>query len=436
VRARPWLLAACSLAASACEFDPAGLGGGGGAPDADPFAPDADPLAPDAGPVVPDASTAPPPDAGPCTTWSAVNVGDPCAATLPTPGSLTLASGEYTLDTETGQVTGPGGTQAPPGGAFPQADGPEALLVSLEALDLPASATLVVTGPRPLILVVHGDVTIAGTLDAAARSDTAIVGDNSRPGPGGNSSACGDGTGVAGGSSTNLLGSGGGGGGGGAYGGTGGNGGNGSGNDNGNGGRDGNTGGTGAITPLRGGCAGGPGGDDGVVGIDNGGDAGHGGGAVEITALGSITVTGRVLAGGSGGVRGDANTTGGGGGGGSGGALLLDGDQVTVQASAEMCANGGGGGEGGGGISLDIPADGENATCDENLRAQGGGNNSDGGDGGDGGAQSATSGTNANNGSNDGGGGGGGGGVGRIRIRGRTGRTIDGASTVSPTATM
>ena len=57
-------------------------------------------------------------------------------------------------------------------------DGTAAVLVAFKSLEIAAGTTLNVTGDKPLILAVAGDVTISGTIDASAKGQTA--------GPGGN----------------------------------------------------------------------------------------------------------------------------------------------------------------------------------------------------------------------------------------------------------
>jgi hypothetical protein len=398
-----------------CSFDRSGIGGD----DAPIDAPANDGIVP------PDGLDQDGPVA--CVTWPALNV-DPCDPALPEPDTLNLAGGQFTYDTDTG-VLADGDTEATPASALlAQTGGPEVRVLNTVGFNMDAAGSLTVTGSRPLIIVVHGNASIAGTIDVSARVRS--IQNTSSPGPGGNDpDACATGTLAPGDPSTNVN-AGGGGGGGGGYG------------EDGGDGSDGNAGGHGAkgpkgakngnpeIEPLRGGCAGARGGDDADAAIDASGRAGDGGGAIEITARGTVMLSGVIRAGGSGGAAAQLAKAGGGGGG-SGGAILLDGESAIVTGAAMLCGNGGGGGEGG--QTLQASEDGELATCSETVEAQGG-ELSDGGNGGDGGALSDLTGDNAAGATAGGGGGGGGGGVGRIRVRGRTTRDVDTGAIVSPAA--
>jgi len=381
----------------------------------------------DASPPAPDA----PPDAAPCVPWDALNLSPtvtPCDKALGVRVDLALPAGAYTLDTDSGQLSGDM-TAKLPGALIPQPSSSLILrIVNLGQFMIASGATVSVTGTHPLVFVVHGDATIAGAIDVSARVDIAGT---STAGPGADDAVdCQMGFGAVGQGGTGTGGAGGAGGGG--FGDTGSDGGDGGGAGHGMHGVHGNATGDPTIVPLRGGC---PGGQGGATSSSAGGRAGNGGGAVEVTALGTIDVTGTGMlkaAGSGGGTPGLLNA--GGGAGGSGGAILLDGNTVQVEASGALCANGGAGGEGGGGVSTN--GSGENGTCSATQAARGGTGNSTGGDGGDGGRLKATAGQpgGAGNGGAAGGGGAGGGGVGRIRVHGRPVVAIDGSAIVSPAA--
>lgn len=369
-------------------------------------------------------------DAFTCVPWAALNI-DPCDAALGTPAEVTLAAGTHVIDSDTGRVASNGGTPlALPGGLLAQTTGPMARMINLRSMNIETGAVVSVVGSLPTIFVVHGDVTIAGFVDASARLEGAAV---SVAGPGGNDVAqCTASTGEDGDDSTGL--GGGGGGGGGGYGGNGGDGADGHGAGHGTKGSKGVSAGMATLLPLRGGCAGGSGGDDTVPAADEGGRRGDGGGALEISALGSVTISGTLASNGTSGAAagGAAPARAGGGGGGSGGALLVDGERVEVRAGAALCANGGAGGEGG--QLAATSSSGAAPTCTIN-RALGGAQQADGGDGGDGGAGAAAgvNATGASAGASNAGGGGGGGGAGRIRVRARAeAPSIDAAAVVSP----
>jgi hypothetical protein len=215
--------------------------------------------------------------------------------------------------------------------ALAQSNGPDAVVLPLAALQVANGASLVVTGSRPVIFAVYGDVTVAGTVDASA-SDTT-------PGAGGDQN-CGTRQGGDGSGDTKRFSgaSGGGGGGLGTAGGAAG-----EGNTDGMhiaGGIAGVAGATATLVPLIGGCAGGMAGGCTTAG-------GAGGGAVQISVAGSLTVTGTVRANGAdGALPCGPMDEGGGTGGGSGGAILLE--ASTVQTSgATLQANGGDGGANG-----------------------------------------------------------------------------------------
>ncbi len=353
----------------------------------------------DADPDLPDGPS-------PCSLWSYAPANVPC--TNPT-GPWNVGS-TATFNTDTGALTvgtTPASSVVTQMGATQQAR-----VVVVDSLDIPTGITLTVRGTLPLILIVHGTATIAGTLDASANLEV--------PGPNGNATQCtASGTGIAG-----SGGSAAGGGGGGGFGGSGGSGGDGNNNTGGNPGTA-ITGAPATLSPLRGGCAGGKGGDD-TAG--SGGLGGAGGGALQLSARDAISVSGTVKAGGGGG-HGAQPSYSGGGGGGSGGALLLEAPNVNAVSTAKVCANSGAGGEGSGNNAGLVGGDG---VC-QSAAVGGTGGSTNGGDGGTGTNGSVTNGNNGGNGGSlpVGGGGGGGGGRGIIRVRG----TLSNAGLITPTVT-
>jgi hypothetical protein len=269
-----------------------------------------------------------------------------------------------------------------------------AALVPVTQLVITANSGLRITGTRPVIFAVFGEVSIAGRLSTAAEL--------ARPGAGGGlpnlcQGAQGEGSG----------GRGGGGGGGFASGGA-------SGGRGGDGRGGGSAGGvvrlTELLVPLRGGCSGGT-----SAPMDSGAGGG-GGGAVQISAASRLTVSGSVVAYGGGGGGGAGST--GGGGGGSGGAVLIEASQIALTNSALLDARGGGGG--GGGDNGNTPgSNGSDGSAMSPIGGAGGGGaggaGGDGADGNDaagGGRRGGSSGSGSG-----GGGGGGGGGLGRVRLR-------------------
>ncbi len=207
-----------------------------------------------------------------------------------------------------------------------QAGGPELAVVALQALDVRSNGKLTIKGLRPAALIVFGDATISGTIDASASGTT--------PGAGGNDASCGtsnggDVTSCAGGSDET------GGGGGGGFGTAGGRG--GDGDDC--GGRDGGIArGNPALVPLLAGCRGG------TAGLCSGSGSGAGGGAFQLAVGGTLTLTGSLHAnGGAGPGRCSGSNYFGGGGGGSGGAIRVE-ALVLSTSGASIQANGGKGG--------------------------------------------------------------------------------------------
>jgi hypothetical protein len=323
-------------------------------------------------------------------------------------GALIVPAGEtWVLDTSTGVITAPLGSQAD--AAVLVRPGQPTIIAAAEvAID----GTLNVTGGATLIFLVTGEVRIAGVLDVSA----GCAGDPTCPGPGGspggdtgvNTGPCGGGPG--GGAAPGVDE---GGGAGGGHGGLGGDGGDGSDPPVGDGGLAARTPcGTDALEPLTGGSGGGFGGM--IANVREGGRGGGGGGAVQLTSRTRVSIAGAIDAGGAGGQHGDqpggGSDEGGGGGGGAGGGVLLEAPAVDV--TGIVAANGGGGG---GGLAND-GQDGSRSTD----QALGGAASMLGTAGGAGGASRGpaapgvdrpTGGINA---------GGGGGGGGRIRINART----------------
>lgn len=418
-----------ALAAGACLFDPSGIDGlpgdGGardaGAPDGAPDGAPADapgplPDAPpaDAGP--PDA--VPPPDAPPpCDPWPWTPTNfDPCDPALPPVVSpLGLgAIGIYLYDTTTGELWSPGAAMptTPPSAVIAQSGGPAVRVWPVGDLTVGGAATLQVQGDAPLILAVYGSASIAGVIDASART---LPSGLSLPGPGGNDPGeCGGAFSGTDGQTSMAATAGAGGGGGGAYGGNGGDGGDGNGGGHGARGAKGTNGGAADLDPLRGGCGGGRGGDaegDPIM-TGAGGFAGAGGGGIQLAVRDNLALTGRIASGGA------------------GGAILIEANALLISLTASVCANGGSGGEGA--HPEGFPANGGAGTCSELMAASTLNLSPNGGNGGNGGYRSNLNGANASNGASGAGGGGGGGGVGRIRIRGVASETIDTGSTITP----
>lgn len=309
-------------------------------------------------------------------------------------------------------------------------DAPPMGVFVMGSLSVPSGATLAGGGNHSLVLLVDGDVDIAGTVHVAASSDFA-----GRTPPGGAAGAPGLISGTA------ADGEGPGGGGGGAGSPDGGGGGGGLGSTGGDGGP--MTPGVGgpvvgniSLVPLVAGSGGGAGGAP-------GGGGGRGGGAVQISARGSISVSGTINACGEGGDGGqiqmmmDMTTgeitiaTGGGGGGGSGGSVLLEAHSVSIDGI--VAANGGAGGQGS--FQDESQVDGADGDPEVVPAPSTGGNNA-------GGAGSGLDGV-AGDGLTNNEGGGGGGGAGRIRINTPLGiesfantspNTASGLTTVGPVA--
>ncbi|MCC7386572.1 MAG: hypothetical protein IT384_32335 [Deltaproteobacteria bacterium] len=354
-------------------------------------------------------------------TWpfTASNV-DPCDAATPRPaGPLTLTElGLYIYDTDQGTLRQPNNASlAPPSALRPQNGGPEVRVLVAGSLALGPLSVLRIIGTRPLVIVVHGDTTIAGPIAATA----------------GRTAGCPSTGNGAGGGDAIANNAGGGGGGGGAhgtgapFGGRGG----GSGSSRGAGGNGGAINGDPDVTPLRGGCDGGEGGDTlSSIGVESaGGRGGRGGGALQIIASGSITIEGSIAANGDGGNVGDPGGVdggGGGGAGGSGGALFFEASRLDVTGTGRLCANGGSGAQGSGSTSGAPGIAGSCSLTPATTPSLGTG----GGAGGRGGALDTAPGG-GSTGPDTRGGGGAGGSVGRIRLRAAR-RTIDSGAVVTP----
>lgn len=303
-----------------------------------------------------------------------------------------------TINTSTQMITSTCITAMPPSAVIMQTGGVEpALLIRVPSLTVASSQVLTITGTRPVIFAVTGNVQINGTIRANNAGTPAGCGN------GGNGGA--------------VSGEGGGGGGGfgsaGALGGV----------RSGSGaGAIGGINGMASLTPLRGGCRGGN-------GNGTGGTGGAGGGAIQIVSSGTITVTssGIVTAPGQGG-RGSTSTDGSGGGGGAGGGILLEAVTIALDSSSWVSANGGGGGGGEDG------GDGGNGNpgAETSLTGAGGGNGpNNAGNGGAGATRTAVATAGSPTAQNDGAGGGGAG-FGRIRLNGSTSCTIDPAANRTP----
>ncbi|HEX7478112.1 MAG TPA: C-type lectin domain-containing protein [Polyangiales bacterium] len=203
--------------------------------------------------------------------------------------------------------------------------GPNVMVVRLKGLTVSSNHVLKLTGDKPIVVLVSGNVLVdsGGKIDASATNTTA--------GPGGNlASQCSGATGGDGRAATSASDDSDGGGGG-AFGTAGGRGGRGNGRTSG-GGTAGAVSADTDLQPLRGGCAGGRGGNS------NNAAAGGGGGAFQLSASGTITIgtgtnTGYLIASGGAGKGQPMNNNcegDGGDGGGSGGGILL---QASVPAS-------------------------------------------------------------------------------------------------------
>jgi hypothetical protein len=282
-----------------------------------------------------------------CTTWHP-QFFDACR--IPSPNGdlhLTVANSPYKIDTTTGPdnsatVTDKNNTVIDVAGMlWPQTNGPDTALLSVNAFQVDAGVEVDVTGSKPLIIAAWSMTAIDGTIDAGSHTATP------RPGPGANPVACGDGHATVGQDAVATGGSGGGGGG--AFRGNGGHGSTGDSPPAAPGG----PGGTGLGSQpvvVRGGCSGAASGAAG-----SGAQApsksttvspgGNGGGGLYLAARMDLHVhaTGKISAGGGAGVGAPQGSACGGGGGGAGGMLAFD-ARGAVEVAGIVAANGGGGG--------------------------------------------------------------------------------------------
>jgi hypothetical protein len=263
----------------------------------------------------------------------------------------------------------------------------------LRADEITISASLMVTGSLPLVLIARRiEITETGSIDVGA---------------GAGSGPCGSGAGASNGRE---------GAGGGGFGGSGGSGGSGSGDQ---GRAEGASIPLSAIERVRGGCAGGT--PAGLL-------PAAGGGGIQLIATDELAIAGEIIAGGAGGSGGSPGF--GGGGGGSGGMIVLDSRRLTPGSSPALIANGGGGG-GGGGMTL-AGEPGDPGTEDSCAAGGPGGNDLDAGptagSGGSGGCDDPASGATpaASGGAGSAAGGGGGGGTGYLLLHGIDAADLDG----------
>jgi hypothetical protein len=276
-------------------------------------------------------------------------------------GDLDLAGVGATaaIDTDTGAVTGEGGTiraagpgvDAATGTSFAvvtQEGGPELGVLSVGRFGLPAGTTMTVSGTRPLVILAGDEVTIDGVIDVGAQGMKAGPGgyDGGDIGARGNGPSPGE-IGELEKTCLPFCATGGGGGG---FGGIGGDGGAvvwavaDAGSGTAQGGRGGRKCGTAWLTPLFGGSGGAGGTRSEEEGrLQEPGPGGGGGGAIQISSAVSITIGGGITAPGDGGRE---TQRGGGAGGGAGGAVLLESPSLTLRPGAFLAANGGGGGGG------------------------------------------------------------------------------------------
>jgi hypothetical protein len=298
----------------------------------------------------------------------------------------------------------------------PQSGASDLCAVLRRNVSVASGATLTVIGSRPLAILATNNITLDGTIGAAAKGATA--------GPG-SAPVTANG---ADGSSTARNGGGGGG--------------------------HGTAGAAGATTgtPPTGAGGGAAAGSAAVIPLLGGGHGGHnldsspnvgggGGGGVQLSACHGLSVgsTGHIDVGGGGGQGGQGHPSaaaGGGAGGGAGGSVLLESPQVTLTAGAVIAANGGGGGGGGDTGASVAGSPGQDGPMSVAPAAGGlaaGGSAGPGGSGGAG-ASAPNPGSPPSGGTD--GGGGGGGAVGRIRINTGDGQAPDTSGVViSPAPT-
>jgi hypothetical protein len=238
---------------------------------------------------------------------------------------LSLAPGEYVVDTSALTLSDTGGTIAT--GVY---EGGVAVF-SFDSIDISAGAEILAEGNRPLELKSAGAFTLGGFIEASGFDAAVFTPGPNLGGPGGGAGStsgfeAGEGPGAGGATSDKE-----GGGGGGGFGGAGAAG----------GGLGAGVGGPayGNLDATLQGGSGGAGGTD-AAGTDVGG--GGGGGAVKLTAASlSILSTGAVLADGGAGATGGWGASGGG----SGGGIFLN--ASTIDVAGSLSAEGGNGGAGG-----------------------------------------------------------------------------------------
>ena len=113
-------------------------------------------------------------DAPPCVPWDALNVSPnltPCDKSLGDSRDFSLTAGAYTLNTDSGMLSGSMTLQLP-GALIAPASGNLVLrVVNVINLSIANGAAVLVIGTYPLVFVVHGDAIIGGVIDVSARVD-------------------------------------------------------------------------------------------------------------------------------------------------------------------------------------------------------------------------------------------------------------------------
>ncbi|MEM9494076.1 MAG: hypothetical protein AAGC55_33325, partial [Myxococcota bacterium] len=204
---------------------------------------------------------------------------------LAAPGAaLELGDGSWTLNSDSGAISGTSSIELSAVTAIPQSDAPILRVYTVDSFTLAAEATLRIEGQAAIAIVSAGDITIDGVISVAGLQ----AGTGNGAG-GGDALYCGvGGAGVDGQDQTDTDGDVGGSGGSGA----------GFGDAGGPGGRSspgkpitnaGSAGGTEQLEPLRGGCLGGSGG--GVAGAGTGGMGGGAGGAIQLVAANALALS-------------------------------------------------------------------------------------------------------------------------------------------------
>ena len=123
--------------------------------------------------------------------------------TQPSLGALNLAAGSYTLLTDgtAPMLLGPGNALLATGWYVAQADSvnPQVAVFGFDSIGWALGATVTAVGSNPLALLSRGDITIAGTLDAAGRpGGPQNAGLGGRGGPGGGAGGIGGHAGTGG----------------------------------------------------------------------------------------------------------------------------------------------------------------------------------------------------------------------------------------------